>query len=73
MVAFKNDELGAEINPKLTFAGTMTAISVGDPNFFYEVLGGADDSIVRERIFEKLAELKKVDYDVIYDIWLSAV
>lgn len=31
---------------------------------------GAVDSIVRERLFVKLAEIMKVDYDYIYNQWL---
>ena len=31
---------------------------------------GVGDSVVRENIFQKLAELRNVDYDVIYNEWL---
>ena len=38
----------------------------------YEVIGNGIDSIVRERIFNKLATLMEVDYDYIYDQWLKS-
>ena len=38
----------------------------------YKVIG-VGDSIVRERLFKKLADLLDVDYDIVYDHWVSAV
>jgi hypothetical protein len=40
---------------------------------FYQIVftNGFADSIVRERIFEKLAELLGVTYKEIYNIWLT--
>lgn len=32
---------------------------------------GVDDSVVRERVFGKLSEIMKVDYDTIYNKWLE--
>jgi hypothetical protein len=32
---------------------------------------GVSDSIVRERLFEKLAETLNVGYDYIYNLWLN--
>ena len=32
---------------------------------------GAGDSVIRERIFEKLSEILNVDYDDIYELWLN--
>ena len=37
----------------------------------YKVIGVAD-SVVRERLFERLAELTGVEYDDIYNQWLAA-
>ena len=34
--------------------------------------GGVYDSLVRERIFEKLAEIIGTDYDYIYDQWVKS-
>jgi len=32
---------------------------------------GTADSVIRERCFEKLAEIMNVEYSVIYDKWLA--
>lgn len=34
---------------------------------------GAGDSVIRERIFEKLSEILNVDYDDIYELWLNNI
>lgn len=39
----------------------------------YSLMGRAADSIVRERIFQQLAEIMNVDYDYIYEQWLRGV
>ena len=41
-------------------------------NNFYEAVGNGIDSIIRERIFEKLSQELNVDYGVIYNMWLNA-
>lgn len=66
MVDFPNDELGSTMNNVATFNDLYKALKCGlDP---YMVLG-VGDSIIRERVFGELAELKGVDYDTIYDMW----
>lgn len=67
MATFKTDELGQEINSEATFEGLFDTLDTYKD--VYEFLG-VDDSIVRERAFERLSELMKVDYDVIYRQWL---
>lgn len=52
-----------------TFADVWDALDNGED--VYDAIG-ADDSIVRERVFGRLAELTGKDYDVIYDMWLDA-
>lgn len=44
-----------------------------DPGDVYYRAIGAEDSLIRERIFEKLAEILNVNYDVIYNLWLGDV
>ena len=67
--AFPTDELGIEINPKATFEGLFRVLdNYGD---VYEYIG-VGDSLIRERCFEKLAEIMGVDYNEIYDQWLMA-
>jgi hypothetical protein len=65
--AFPTDELGIEINPEATFAGLQKVLD----NFedVYEYIG-VGDSLVRERVFDKLAITMGVEYDVIYSQWL---
>jgi hypothetical protein len=68
--AFPSDELGIEINSEATFDGLFRTLdNYGD---VYEYIG-VGDSIVRERCFEKLAEIMGCDYNTIYDQWLYNV
>ncbi len=62
---FPTDELGAEINPTVTFEDLKENL----PNV-YDCLG-VSDSFVRERVFTKLANLLSVGYDEIYYEWLN--
>ena len=52
-----------------TFQDVLDALDYGKD--VYEVIG-ADDSIVRERVFEELSKLTGKDYDYFYDKWLSS-
>jgi hypothetical protein len=62
------DELGLELNETPTFPGLLNQLIVdGD---IYQYIG-VSDSIVRERLFEKLAETLNVGYDYIYNLWLN--
>lgn len=66
---FPTDELGIEINSEATFEGLFRELNnYGD---VYEYIG-VGDSIVRERVFEKLAEIMGVEYDEVYSQWLLA-
>ena len=66
---YVNDDLGYEIPSNLRFIDVFEALNTYKD--IYKLLGNAADSIIRERIFEKLAEIIKVDYDYIYDQWLK--
>lgn len=66
--AFPTDELGSELNPTATFDNLWVVIRGG---LFYEYIG-VFDSVVRERIFEKLSELTGHPYDYIYQEWLNS-
>lgn len=65
---FPTDEVGKTLN-NITFKEAYDNLHLGSG--FYDVLGGVADSVVRERIFEKLSELYKCSYDDIYDLWLK--
>ena len=64
--AFPTDELGQNIRD-ITFSELFGALAAGID--VYSTLG-AGDSLVRERCFEKLAEITDTDYGFIYDLWL---
>ncbi len=66
---YPSDELGNEINDRLTFGDVYAALERFDD--IYEVIG-VNDSIVRERIFTELARRMKVDYDKIYYMWIDS-
>ncbi len=67
---FSDDEVGQTLNEDATFFGAaITLIARKD---IYDYLGDQSDSIVRERVFEKLSELLKCDYDLIYKLWLNS-
>jgi hypothetical protein len=61
------DELGLEINDSCNF-NDMDYYEIRN---IYDYLGDNVDSIIRERVFEKLASLLNMTYEEIYDIWLS--
>lgn len=65
---YESDELGLEINDNTTFQDLFNALDSGE--CVYSVLGESVDSIIRERCFEQLANIMKVDYEDIYDLWL---
>ena len=51
-----------------TFAGLLNQLIVdGD---IYQYIG-VGDSIVRERLFEKLAEELETSYEYVYNLWLN--
>lgn len=65
---YSSDEMGFDINTNVTFNDVIDALT--KQRDVYGVIG-ADDSIIRERVFEKLAELLDCDYNVIYNKWLT--
>ena len=67
--AFPDDELGADIMPCLTFLNIVQALCAKID--IYTVIG-VSDSIVRERVFSKLAEVLGVNYGMVYDLWLES-
>lgn len=64
---YPDDDLGMNLSD-ITFHDLHTGISQGLD--VYDHIG-VGDSIVRERLFDRLAELKSVSYDAIYDMWLN--
>tara|TARA_R110000850_G_scaffold231020_1_gene355964 strand:+ start:324 stop:581 length:258 start_codon:yes stop_codon:yes gene_type:complete len=62
------DELGQEIDSNINFK--MVFECLDNYGNIYDLIG-VGDSLVRERIFEALAEIMNVKYDYIYDQWLG--
>jgi hypothetical protein len=65
--SYPTDDLGKEINDQISFWELYTYMSQGFD--FYHVVN-VYDSLVRERIFQKLSETLGVEYDVIYKMSL---
>ena len=65
---YPTDDLGIGINPKATFAGLLNQLIVGGDVYEYLYVY---DSIVRERLFERLAEELEVGYEYVYKLWLK--
>lgn len=64
---FPTDECGADIDPTATFEGLFETLDHYRDVYTYI---GVGDSVIRERVFAKLAEIMKCDYDYIYEQWL---
>jgi hypothetical protein len=65
---YPTDELGLELNETPTFAGLLNQLIVGGDVYRYI---GVGDSLVRERLFERLAEELNTTYDYVYNLWLK--
>ncbi len=67
---YPSDDLGVEINENATFDGLFRVLDTyGD---VYEYIG-VGDSLIRERLFERLSEIMGVSYNEVYDQWMMAV
>jgi len=64
---FLDDAEGVSLKRNITFAQAYNCLVSKED--FYEFIGIAD-TIIRERIFEKIAELYEIDYSVVYNQWL---
>lgn len=67
MTEYPDDELGEEMNKDVTFYDLFVVLDTYKS--VYDTLN-VWDSIIRERVFSKLAEVMNVDYDYIYEQWL---
>jgi hypothetical protein len=66
LTKYPTDELGVELNQTPTFAGLLNQLIVGGDVYRYI---GVGDSIIRERLFERLAEELEVSYEYVYNLW----
>ena len=65
---YPTDELGVEINPNASFAGLLNQLIIDGDVYDYI---GVGDSIIRERLFEGLAEELGTSYDYVYNLWIN--
>jgi hypothetical protein len=70
MKTYPTDELGGEIDKRISLWDVYEYLSQGRDA--YKIIG-VGDSVVRERIFEKLSKVLGVDYDTIYNMWESVI
>jgi hypothetical protein len=63
---FPDDDMGENINDNADF----TEMDYYEVRHIYDYLGDID-TVIRERVFEKLASLLNMEYKEVYDIWLS--
>ena len=66
---YPQDDLGQEINDSINFWTIYVYLKQGIN--IYSALG-VYDSLVRERVFQKLSEILNVDYETIYQLWLNS-
>lgn len=69
MREFPDDELGPEINPDADFEGLFETLD--HYRDVYEYIG-VGDSMIRETLFSRLAEIMGCGYEVVYEQWLAA-
>jgi hypothetical protein len=65
---YPTDDLGLDLNLTPTFAGLLNQLIVGGDVYRYI---GVGDSIIRERLFERLAQELEVSYDYVYNLWIN--
>ena len=64
-----DDDMFDYMDETATFQGLFNILDRRQDVYAYI---GAYDSMVRERVFEKLAEIMGVEYDYIYTQWLES-
>ena len=65
---FPDDKAGADIDKTLTWKKLRYAINNGWGSEIYKVIG-AEDSVIRGRVFEGLADVLGITFDNVYDAW----
>lgn len=66
---YPDDDMGTEINKDATFLGLFRELVAARD--VYKFIG-VSDSLVRERLFDKLAKLLNEPYEYIYKLWLNS-
>lgn len=68
---YPDDNEAKELKNDTTFKGLFEALD--SYKNVYNYLGDGIDSVIRERCFQKLAEIMQVEYSYIYDQWLLCI
>ena len=69
LTEYPTDTAGEDLNPQVSFGDLFDGMNkLVDA---YEIMGDVD-SLIRERVFEKLAKLTGSSYDDIYNLWLKS-
>ena len=69
VASFPTDDLGPVIPSGLTFWDVVGALNIGAD--IYCFLGDAADSVVRERVFGRVADIVGCGYDTVHDTWMG--
>jgi hypothetical protein len=67
--SFPKDVLGPKIPDGLTFWDVVGVLNIGADVYCF--LRDASDSVVRERIVMRIAEIIGCDYGTVYDTWMG--
>ena len=65
---FPTDDLGLELNENATFKGLFQTLVKGTDVYSYLQVG---DSLIRERLFEELANQVNQTYNWVYNLWIK--
>lgn len=68
--AYPTDDMVNDINDNITFQKVLNELIKGNGYNIYKIIG-ADDSLIRERIFIRLSEIMNIEYEYIYELWLN--
>lgn len=68
MKEFPDDELGQEIKRGITFYDVFEKMDRYKD--IYDDILEVRDSVIRERVFGKLADIMGVDYEEVYQQWI---
>jgi hypothetical protein len=66
---FPTDDLGFKLNDEATFEGLFKTLDTYGEMYDYI---GVVDSLIRERLFDRLAEIMSVPYHEVYNQWAMA-
>ena len=66
---YPTDDMVDEMDNSITFQQLLNELIKGNGDNIYEIIG-ADDSLIRERVFLRLSEIMNIEYEYIYNLWL---